>query len=66
LRRSTAYRIGALLVFQRVAQILVLTYLSCDQLQVFFGMGGIETKVVTAIAVSVLYFYLSYRCGHSE
>lgn len=44
----------------------MLTYLSCDQLQIFFGMGGIETQVVTAIAVAVLYFYMSHRGGHSE
>ena len=54
-----AYRIGVLLTFHWVAQILVLTYLACDQLQVFFGMGGMETQVVTAIAIAVLYFYLS-------
>ena len=53
-----AYRIGVLLAFHWVAQVLVLTYLSCDQLQIFFGMGGMETQVVTAIAVAVLYFYL--------
>ncbi|PYT06591.1 MAG: hypothetical protein DMF60_09040 [Acidobacteria bacterium] len=56
-----AYRIGVLLAFHWVAQVLVLTYLACDQLQVFFGMGGMETQVVTAIAVAVLYFYLSHR-----
>lgn len=55
-----AYRIGFLLAFHWVAQVFVLTYLSCDQLQIFFGMGGMETQVVTAIAVSVLYFYLSH------
>jgi 4-amino-4-deoxy-L-arabinose transferase-like glycosyltransferase len=54
-----AYRIGLLLAFHWVAQILVLTYLSCDQLQIFFGMGGMETQVVTAVSVAVLYFYLS-------
>jgi hypothetical protein len=54
-----AYRIGVLLGFHWVAQVLVLTYLSCDQLQIFFGMGGMETQVVTAIAVAVLYFYLN-------
>lgn len=55
-----AYRIGVLLAFHWVAQVLVLTYLSCDQLQIFFGMGGMETQIVTAIAVAVLYFYLSH------
>ena len=54
-----AYRIGVLLTFHWVAQVLVLTYLSCDQLQIFFGMGGMETQVVTSIALAVLFFYLS-------
>ena len=54
-----AYRIGVLLRFHWVAHVLVLTYLACDQLQIFFGMGGMETQVVTAVAVGVLYFYLN-------
>jgi len=56
-----AYRIGVLLGFRWIAQVLVLTYLACDQLQIFFGMGGMETQVVTAVAVAVLYFFLSQR-----
>jgi len=54
-----AYRIGVLLGFRWVAQVFVLTYLACDQLQIFFGMAGMETQVVTAIAVATLYFYLN-------
>ena len=53
-----AYRIGVLLGFRWVAQVFVLTYLACDQLQIFFGMAGMETQVVTAIALATLYFYL--------
>ncbi len=53
-----AYRIGVLLGFQWIAHVFVLTYLACDQLQIFFGMAGMETQVVTAIAVATLYFYL--------
>ena len=56
-----AYRIGVLLGFRWIAHVLVLTYLACDQLQIFFGMGGMETQVVTAVAVAVIYFYLSQR-----
>jgi hypothetical protein len=56
-----AYRIGVLLGFRWIAQVLVLTYLACDQLQIFFGMGGMESNVVTAIAVAVFFFYLSHR-----
>jgi hypothetical protein len=55
-----AYRIGVLLGFRWVAQVFVLTYLACDQLQIFFGMAGMETQVVTAIAVATLYFYLNH------
>lgn len=56
-----AYRIGTRLAFHWAAQVLVLGYLACDQLQVFFGMGGMETQVVTAIALATLHFYLSER-----
>ena len=65
-----AYRIGVLLAFHWAAHILVLSYLACDQLQIFFGMAGMETQVVTAIALAVLYFYLhnnwralGFACG---
>lgn len=53
-----AYRIGVLLGFRLVVHIFVLAYLACDQLQIFFGMSGMETQVVTAIAVAAIYFYL--------
>lgn len=53
-----AYRIGVLLGFRLAAHIFVLTYLACDQLQIFFGMGGMETQVATAVAVAAIFFYL--------
>lgn len=56
-----AYRIGVLLAFRWVAHVLVLTFLACDQLHIFFGMGGMETQVVTAVALATLYFYLANR-----
>ena len=56
-----AYRIGVLLAFRWVAHVLVLTFLACDQLHIFFGMGGMETQVVTAVALATLYFYLASR-----
>lgn len=43
-----AYRIGVLLKFHWAGHVLVLTYLACDHLQVFFGMGGMEARVVAA------------------
>lgn len=65
-----AYRIGIALAFHWAAQVFVLTYLSCDQGQIFFGMGGMETQVVTAIALATFHFYLSenwralgFACG---
>lgn len=54
-----AYQIGRSLAFHWSAQLLVLTYLSCDQLQVFFGMAGMETQLVTAIALGSVYFYIT-------
>jgi hypothetical protein len=54
-----AYRIGILLGFRLIAHAFVLTYLACDQLQIFFGMSGMETQVVTAIALATTYTYLS-------
>lgn len=56
-----AYRPGVLLGFRLVAHIFVLTYLACDQLQIFFGMGGMETQAATAVLVAAIYFYLSER-----
>lgn len=65
-----AYRIGVLLSFHWAAQVLVLSYLSCDQLQIFFGMSGMETQVATAIGLGAIYFFsqeswrsLGYCCG---
>jgi hypothetical protein len=64
------YRIGVLLNFHWAAQVLVLSYLSCDELQIFFGMSGMETQVATAIGLGVIYFFtqkswrsLAYCCG---
>jgi hypothetical protein len=54
-----AFRIGSLLLFNGIAHTLVLSYLAMDHLQIFFGMGGMETQVVTAILLANAYFYLS-------
>ena len=54
-----AYRIGQFLCFHWSAQALVLGYLATDQLQVFFGMSGMETQIATAIALANGYYYLS-------
>lgn len=52
-----AYRIGEILNFNRAAQILVLGYLATDQLQVFFGMAGMETQVATLIFIATAYYF---------
>lgn len=56
-----AYRIGLLLQFHWAAHVLVLTYLACDQLQIFFGMAGMETQVVTAVAIASCYYFLARK-----
>ena len=56
-----AYRIGLKLGFRWWAQVLVLGYLSFDQLQVFFGMTGMETQIATAAALANAYYLLSSR-----
>ena len=56
-----AFRIGVQFSFNLIAQALVLSYLALDHLQVFFGMAGMETQVVTAILLANAYYYLSSR-----
>lgn len=56
-----AYRIGVILAFEWFAHVLVLAYLACDQLQIFFGMAGMETQVVTAVALAAFYLYLARK-----
>ena len=54
-----AYQIGRHLKFNTWAHVLVLGYLSVDQLQIFFGMAGMETQVATAILLGGAYFLLT-------
>ncbi len=54
-----AYRIGQILSFHWSGQVLVLSYLATDQLQIFFGMSGMETQVATALALANTYYLLS-------
>lgn len=56
-----AYSIGRKLEFGKPAQILLLGYLAVDQLQIFFGMSGMETQVVTAILLAGVYFLFAER-----
>lgn len=56
-----AYRIGLLLKFHWSAQILLLSYLATDQLQIFFGMTGMETQLATAIFLGNAYYFLNKK-----
>lgn len=51
-----AYRLGRFFNFHWAANVLILGYLATDQLQVFFGMAGMETQVATAIFLGTLYY----------
>ena len=55
------YQIGRFFRFHWSAQILVLGYLATDQLQIFFGMSGMETQVATAIFVANMYYFLKEK-----
>jgi hypothetical protein len=54
-----AWRIGQVLRLPLPAQVILLGYLSLDHLQIFFGMGGMETQVVTAILLANVCYYLT-------
>jgi len=56
-----AYRIGSILKFHWAAQILLLSYLATDQLQIFFGMSGMETQIAATIFLATLYYLLEER-----
>ena len=56
-----AYRICLRLRLHWPAQVLVLGYLATDHLQIFFGMGGMETQVATALALANAHYYLDRR-----
>ncbi len=54
-----AYRICLQLKMHVFAQGFVLAYLATDQLQIFFGMSGMETQIATAVLLANAYYYLS-------
>lgn len=51
-----AYRIGRAFNFHWTAQLFLLSYLSTDQLQIFFGMAGMETQIATAVFLAAIYY----------
>lgn len=54
-----AYRIGTVLKLSLAAHVFVLGYLSADQLQIFFGMAGMETQVSVAVLLANVYYYMT-------
>jgi hypothetical protein len=56
-----AYRAGRILGLSTAAQVVVLSFISTDQLQVFFGMAGMETQVATTVMLASVYALLARR-----
>lgn len=56
-----AYGIGCRLKFSWGAQVAMLGYLAVDYLHIFFGMGGMETQLATAIMLGCVYFVIAAR-----
>jgi hypothetical protein len=56
-----AHRICDELKMGWAARILLYAYLAMDHLQVFFGMGGMETQISTAVIVTAVYLFLAKR-----
>ena len=56
-----AYAIGKRLAFPWPAQVLLLGYLATDQLQIFFGMAGMETQIATTLSLAIVYCLLAER-----
>ena len=56
-----AYLIGQKWNFSWQGQFLVMGYLACDQLQIFFGMAGMETQVATFLMLCLVYFLITER-----
>lgn len=56
-----AYLIGQKWNFGWQSQLLVLGYLACDQLQIFFGMAGMETQVATFLMLFLVYLLITER-----
>jgi hypothetical protein len=51
-RRSTVPLVGRIVCY---------AYLACDHLQIFFGMGGMETQMATALALALVYLGIERR-----
>lgn len=56
-----AYRIGNIFKFSWAAQVFLLSYLATDQLQIIFGMTGMETQIATTIFLATLYYLLEEK-----
>jgi hypothetical protein len=58
-----AYRISLLFGFGVPALGVLLAYLAFDQLQIFYGMAGMETQIATALALANAYYFLTSQWG---
>jgi hypothetical protein len=54
-----AHRIACFLKIHWTVEIFLLGYLAFDQLQIFFGMSGMETEVATAILIANVFYLFS-------
>jgi hypothetical protein len=54
-----AHRIAQFLKVNWTIEIFLLGYLAFDQLQIFFGMSGMETQVATAILLANVFYLLT-------
>ncbi|MEY2562535.1 MAG: hypothetical protein QOH88_728 [Verrucomicrobiota bacterium] len=54
-----AHRIAQWLKVHWTIEIFLLAYLAFDQLQIFFGMSGMETQVATAILLATVFYLLT-------
>ena len=46
-----------------LGQVVCLSYLATDHLQIFFGMAGMETQLATCVALGTIYFCIIGRLG---
>jgi hypothetical protein len=56
-----AHRIVTALGLTLFAQVAVLSYVSLDYLQIFFGTAGMETQIATTVMLMVIWFFISQQ-----
>lgn len=56
---AVAYKIAQRLAFSFFAKVFLLSFLSFEFNQIYFGMSGMESQVTTMLLLSGLYFHMS-------